>query len=69
VAVFRDEIVVWVMNSREVEGHQHYSRGQHRGNQGNEGQLHIKQYNIATLLEFELGQGDLGEAVRCAAAR
>jgi hypothetical protein len=69
VAVFRDEIVVWVMNSREVEGHQHYSRGQHRGNRGNEGQLHIKQYNIGTLRGFELGQGDLGVAIRAAASR
>jgi hypothetical protein len=69
VAVFRDEIVIWVMNSGEVEGHHNYSRGQHRGNRGNEGQLHIKQDNIETLRRFELGLGDLGEAIQLAAGR
>lgn len=69
VAVFRDEIVLWVMSSSEVECHQSYSRGQHRGNRGNEGQLHIKQDNIASLLSFELGQNDLGAAIRDAMGR
>jgi hypothetical protein len=63
LAVFRDEIVIWVLPSREVEEHKHYSRGQHRGNRGNEGQLHIKQDNINTLSSYELGIGDLGEAI------
>lgn len=69
MAVFRDEIVIWVMSSKEVESHQNYSRGQHRGNRGNEGQLHIKQDNIVTLQDFVLGQSDLGEAIRSAARR
>ena len=69
VAVFRDEIVMWVMGSNEVEAHDQYSRGQHRGNSGNEGQLHIKQENIQSLAAYELGQGDLGQAIRAAAAR
>jgi hypothetical protein len=69
VAVFRDEIVMWVMSSNEVEAHDQYSRGQHRGNSGNEGQLHIKQENIQSLAAYELGQGDLGQAIRAAAAR
>ena len=69
VAVFRDEIVIWVMSSSEVESHQNYSRGQHRGNRGNEGQLHIKQDNIATLEGFKLGQNDLGAAIRATALK
>lgn len=69
VAVFRDEIVLWVISSREVENHPGYSRGQHRGNSGNEGQLHVRQDNIATLDRYDIGTGDLGEAIRAAAAR
>ena len=41
VAVFRDEIVIWIMSSKEISQHSLYSKGQHRGNIGNEGQLHI----------------------------
>ncbi|GAA7297100.1 hypothetical protein HpM040_04600 [Helicobacter pylori] len=40
LAVFLDEIILWVLNSKEVLSHEDYSRGQHRGNKG-EGQLHI----------------------------
>jgi hypothetical protein len=69
VAVFRDEIVLWVMGSREVENHPGYSRGQHRGNSGNEGQLHVRQDNITTLDRYNIGTGDLGEAIRAAVAR
>lgn len=37
MAVFRDCIIIWVMNSDEVLNHSDYSKGQHRGNSGNEG--------------------------------
>jgi hypothetical protein len=66
VAVFRDEIVIWVMSASEVANHNSYSKGQHRGNRGNEGQLHVKQDNIETLKEYELGQGDLSTAIKLA---
>ena len=69
VAVFRDEIVLWVMNSAEVSGSPLFSKGQHRGNSGNEGQLHINQDNIHNLNKYELGDGDLGDAIREAASR
>ena len=49
LAVFRDEIVLWIMNSKEVQRNPLYSKGQHRGNSGNEGQLHIKHDNIHLL--------------------
>ncbi len=69
VAVFRDEIVLWIMNSDEVLNHSLYSKGQHRGNKGNEGQLHIKQDNIHQLNQFELKGDNLEDAIRGAVAR
>lgn len=67
VAVFRDEIVLWVMNSNEVLKHPLYSKGQHRGNIGNEGQLHIKHDNIHMLDQYKLKDDNLETAIRNAA--
>jgi hypothetical protein len=67
VAVFRDQVVIWVMSATEVQSHRLYSRGQHRGNSGNEGQLHIKHDNIHLLDDYVLGEKDLGNAIRAAA--
>jgi hypothetical protein len=69
VAVFRDQIVLWVMNSDEVLNNPLYSKGQHRGNRGNEGQLHIKADNISCLDSYEFNGGDFGEAIRNASRR
>jgi hypothetical protein len=69
VAVFRDEIVLWVMSSSEVSQNALFSNGQHRGNSGNEGQLHVKHDNVHLLAPFELGANDLGDAIRAAAKR
>ncbi len=69
VAVFRDEIVLWVMSSNEVESNPLYSGGQHRGNKGNEGQLHIKHDNIDLLSRYQLIDDDLESAIRKAARR
>ena len=69
VAVFRDEIVLWIMNSQEVQRNSYFSKGQHRGNKGNEGQLHIKQDNIHVLNPYELRDGDLEKAIRSAVQR
>lgn len=68
VAVFRDEIVLWVMNSDEVLNNPLFSKGQHRGNSGNEGQLHIKHDNVHLLEPFEV-KGDLEKYIRDAVAR
>lgn len=54
LAVYRDSIKVWVMSSDEVANHKDFSKGQHRGNHGNEGQLHLTDNNISTFAEFEL---------------
>jgi len=69
VAVFRDEIVLWVMNSNEILNHPLYSKGQHRGNKGNEGQLHIKHDNIGSLSAYEFKDDNLENAIREAAKR
>lgn len=69
VAVFRDEIVLWIMGSDEVLNHPLYSRGQHRGNRGNEGQLHIKNDNVKQLAKFELKDDNIEKAIRDAAKR
>lgn len=64
MAVYRDSISIWVMNSKEVLGHPDYSKGQHRGNKGNEGQLHITDGNIGTLSPYLLGDNNLEQAVK-----
>lgn len=46
-----------------------YSKGQHRGNKGNEGQLQIRQDNVAQLEKYELKGDNLEQAVRDAAKR
>jgi hypothetical protein len=46
-----------------------YSKGQHRGNKGNEGQLHIRQDNVAQLEKYELKGDNLEQAIRDAAKR
>ncbi|MDY0028399.1 MAG: hypothetical protein RBR86_00490 [Pseudobdellovibrionaceae bacterium] len=63
IAVFRDEITVWVINSDTVQNHPLFSRGQHRGNHGNEGQMHITNENISQLDHFRLKTSDLKTAV------
>ncbi len=46
MAVFRDKILIWVIPSKDVLNHNLFSDGQHRGNHGNEGQLHMNDSNI-----------------------
>ena len=69
VAVFRDQVVLWIMSSKEVMTNPLFSEGQHRGNAGNEGQLHIDEGNIDQLAKFELLDDDLEGAIRAAAKR
>jgi hypothetical protein len=69
VAVYRDQIVLWVMSSKEVLENPSYSKGQHRGNKGNEGQLHIRQDNIGQLSAYELQDDNLEKAITVAAGR
>lgn len=69
VAVFRDEIVLWIMGSSEVLNNPLYSKGQHRGNIGNEGQLHIKDDNIHILNKYELKGDNIEASIKAAASR
>ena len=69
VAVFRDEIILWIMPSNEMQNNPLYSTGQHRGNKGNEGQLHIKHDNIHLLNNFELKDDNIEKMIREAAGR
>jgi hypothetical protein len=57
------------MSSSEVQSNPLYSKGQHRGNKGNEGQLHIKHDNIHVLSGYELKDENLEDAIRKAAKR
>lgn len=54
IAVWRDKIRYWVLSSDEVANNEYYSRGQHRGNEG-EGQLWLKESNIKEFDKYEVG--------------
>ena len=54
IAVWRDLIRYWVLSSDEVKNNPYYSSGQHRGNVG-EGQLWLKETNIAEFKKYEVG--------------
>jgi len=62
IAVWRDKIRYWVLNSKEVKTNKYFSKGQHRGNTG-EGQLHLNQDNISEFDQYELKSTELKQAV------
>ena len=62
VAVWRDVIKYWVLSSIEVQNHEFYSKGQHRGNIG-EGQLHLRDDNIAKFKKYEAKPSELKQAI------
>jgi hypothetical protein len=61
-AVWRDVIKYWVLSSNEVKNNKHYSKGQHRGNVG-EGQLHLRDDNIAEFKVYEAKSSELKDAI------
>lgn len=63
VAVFRNKIFIWVIPSKDVLNHPLYSKGQHRGNHGNEGQLHIKNDNIKQFNKYLLNNKILKRSI------
>ncbi|MDE2852664.1 MAG: hypothetical protein OXN88_00685 [Chloroflexota bacterium] len=65
IAVWRDTIRYWVLSSHEVKTNQYYSDKQHRGNEG-EGQLHIKNNNIAEFDRYECRPAELEIGIRSA---
>ena len=58
IGVWRDMIRYWVLSSKDVKNNPYYSKGQHRGNSG-EGQLWLKETNIAYFAEYEVSVHDL----------
>ena len=62
IAVWRDTIKHWVLNSDEVKDSKYFSKGQHRGNIG-EGQLHLNRENISEFRQYEVKSTDLKDAV------
>jgi len=70
IAVYRDDTTIWVMNSEEVINHKDFSVGQHRGNKGNEGQLHITDGNIRSLDKYKFDkESNIEDSIKAAAAR
>jgi len=68
-AVFRDITAVWILSSEEVLTHPDYYTGQHRGNKGNERQLHITNNNIKALERYKVSDGNFAATIRAAAKR
>lgn len=62
MAVWRDTIKYWVLSSNEVLNNRYYSKGQHRGNNG-EGQLHLKEDNINFFKQYEVRSDKIKEAI------
>lgn len=58
IAVWKDKIKYWVLTSDEVKNNKYYSKGQHRGNKGEE-QLWITNKNINDFTNYEVGVRDI----------
>ncbi len=62
IAVWRDKIRYWVLNSKEVKANKYFSKGQHRGNIG-EGQLHLNRENISEFEKYQVKSTEIREAI------
>jgi hypothetical protein len=62
IAVWRDKIRYWVLNSKEVQTNKYFSKGQHRGNIG-EGQLHVNRENISDFEKYEVKSTGIKESI------
>lgn len=63
IGVWRDAIKYWVLSSDEVANNRYFSSGQHRGNTG-EGQLWVKNTNIADFVQYEVGVSDILKKIK-----
>ncbi len=52
------------MTSAEMKANKYFSTGQHRGNKGYEGQIHIKTENIADFEKFEVSLEELLKKIK-----
>jgi len=69
MGVWTDKIRYWVLSSKEMRNHKHFSSGQHRGNKGYEGQIHIKTENLGDFKQFEVEEEKVLETVLKKASR
>ncbi len=69
MGVWTDKIRYWVLSSKEVRNHKHFSPGQHRGNKGNEGQIHIKPQNLSDFNQYEVEEKRVFETTLRKASR
>lgn len=64
IGVWADKFRYWLMTSAEMKANKYFSTGQHRGNKGYEGQIHIKTENIADFSKFEVSLEELLKKVK-----
>lgn len=69
MGVWTDKIKYWVLSSKEMRNHKHFSPGQHRGNKGNEGQIHVKPKNLGDFKQFEVEEEQVLKTVLKKASR
>jgi len=64
MGVWADKFRYWLMTSAEMKANKYFSTGQHRGNKGYEGQIHIKTENIADFAKFEVSLEELLKKIK-----
>lgn len=64
IGVWTDKIRYWFMTSKQIKNNRFFSEGQHRGNKGYEGQLHIKTENITKFSKYELRPDEILEKIK-----
>ncbi len=69
IGVWTDKIRYWFMTSKEIKKNKYFSVGQHRGNKGYEGQMHIKTENISDFEKYEAPPSEIFEKIKKLAAR
>jgi len=64
IGVWADKIRYWFMTSKEIKKNKYFSVGQHRGNKGYEGQMHIKTENIDEFSKFKIRPKEIIQKVK-----
>ena len=69
IGVWVDKIRYWFMASEEIKDNKYFSVGQHRGNKGYEGQIHIKTENISDFKKYEVTPKEILEKIKKLSSR
>ena len=64
IGVWADKIRYWFMTLEEIRNNKYFSVGQHRGNKGYEGQIHIKTENISDFKKYEVTPKEILEKIK-----